>query len=128
MSISMRELKTIVAVVLVALLATACGGGGSDARPEPGASPPPLSVVVLGDSIASGEGINYGYTYYYSDIFPGHWEGGVVNPEWQGDYQLCHDSKYAYGDVLAPMIGATLTKFASPGPTYGTGITFDRRY
>jgi GDSL-like Lipase/Acylhydrolase family len=123
----MPKVKTVQAVVLVALLATACGGGGSDAPPELGARPP-LSVVVLGDSIASGEGINYGYTYYYSDIFPGHWEGGVVNPEWQGDYQLCHDSDKAYGDVLAPMIGATLTKFACTGSTYDNGITFDRRY
>ena len=123
----MPKFQTVQAAVLVALLASACGGGGSDAPPELGARPP-LSVVVLGDSIASGEGINYGYTYYYSDIFPGHWEGGVVNPEWQGDYQLCHDSTYAYGDVLAPMIGATLTKFACTGSTYDNGITFDRRY
>ena len=35
---------------------------------------------------------------------------------------------HAYGDVLAPMIGATLTKFACTGSTYDNGITFDRRY
>ena len=56
------------------------------------------------------------------------WYGGVLNPEWQGDYQLCHDSAQAYGDVLAPMIRATLTKFACTGSTYDNGITFDRRY
>src|SRR4051794_39137646 len=98
----MPNCKTLAAAVVVAFVVAGCGGGGgSDAPPQLGA-PPPLSVVVLGDSIASGEGINYGYTYYYSEIFPGHWEGGVVDPQWQGDYQLCHDSKYAYGDVLAP--------------------------
>lgn len=128
MSIALSKIKTIEAAVMAALLAAACGGGGSDApAPELGA-PPPLSVVVLGDSIASGEGINYGYTYYYSSIFPGHWEGGIVDPQWQGDYQLCHDSAQAYGDVLAPMIGATLTKFACTGSTYDNGIAFDRRY
>ena len=47
---------------------------------------------------------------------------------WQGHYQLCHDSAQAYGDVLAPMIGATLTKFACTGSTYENGIAFDRRY
>lgn len=129
MGISIWEFKTILAAVVVALLATACGGGGSDApSPELGATPPKLSVVVLGDSIASGEGMNYGYTYYYSAIFPGHWEGGILDPVWQGDYQLCHDSNLAYGDVLAPMIGATLTKFACTGSTYDNGIAFDRRY
>ena len=30
---------------------------------------------------------------------------------------------FAYGDVLAPMIGATLTKFACTGSTYDNGIT-----
>src|SRR6185295_1483255 len=132
MSIAMRELKTIVTLVLVALLATACGGGGSEAPPGLGAAPPaplpPLSVVVHGDSIASGEGINYGYQYYYSEIFPAYWYGGTLDPQWQGDYQLCHDSDKAYGDVLAPMIQATLTKFACTGSTYDNGITFDRRY
>ena len=75
-------------------------------------------MVVLGDSIASGEGINYGYIYYTGH--PNEWYGGVINPVWQGDYQLCHDSAQAYGDVLAPMIGATLTKFACTGSTYRT--------
>ncbi len=125
--IDMAKSRTRKAMAVAAVLVAACGGGGSDAPPELGA-PPPLSVVVLGDSIASGEGINYGYTYYYSDFFPGHWEGGIVNPQWQGDYQLCHDSVYAYGDVLAPLIGATLTKFACTGSTYENGIAFDRRY
>ena len=110
--------------VLAGLLA-GCGGGGSDPPSEP-AAPPPLSVVVLGDSIAAGEGINYGYIYYTGH--PNEWYGGVVDPVWQGEYQLCHDSAQAYGDVLAPMIGATLAKFACTGSTYENGIAFDRRY
>ncbi len=122
----MTDFRITKVMILAALLVAACGGGsdapsGLDARP-------PLSLVVLGDSIASGEGIDYGYTYYYSDFFPAHWEGGVINPVWQGNYQLCHDSDKAYGDVLAPMIGATLTKFACTGSTYDNGMTFDRRY
>ncbi len=114
--------KTVLAMILVALLATACGGG-SDSAPK---TATPLSIVVLGDSIAAGEGINYGYTYYTG--FPNEWTGGTDNPVWQGDYQLCHDSAQAYGDVLAPMIGAALAKFACTGSTYDNGITFDRRY
>ena len=120
----MPTFRTVQAWVLVALLAAGCGGG-SDSSPALDTAPP-LSVVVLGDSIASGEGINYGYIYYTGH--PNEWYGGVINPVWQGDYQLCHDSAQAYGDVLAPMIGATLTKFACTGSTYSNGITFDRRY
>ena len=122
----MLNMKTLGAV-LVALLMSACGGGGgSEPSKELGSAAPPLSIVVIGDSIASGEGINYGYQYDTS--FPNHWYGGITNPQWQGDYQLCHDSDKAYGDVLAPMIQATLTKFACTGSTYDNGITFDRRY
>ncbi len=125
MSVATSKVKTLPALVLVALLATACGGGGADSAPEV-AAPAPLSVVVLGDSIAAGEGINYGYTY--DTGFPNHWTGGTDDPVWQGEYQLCHDSAQAYGDVLAPMIGATLHKFACTGSTYDNGIAFDRRY
>src|SRR3979411_2015431 len=82
--------KTVLAMVLVAMLATACGGG-SDSPTETAAAP--LSIVVLGDSIASGEGINYGYTYYTGH--PNEWTGGTDDPVWQGDYQLCHDSAQA---------------------------------
>jgi hypothetical protein len=123
MNVAMPEVKTALAMVLVAWLAGACAGSGTS--PELGAVAP-LSVVVLGDSIASGEGINYGYSYYTGH--PNEWYGGIDNPVWQGDYPLCHDSAQAYGDVLAPMIGATLTKFACTGSTYDNGITFDRRY
>lgn len=121
--------RTTLALVVSAWLAAACGGGG-DGSPAPEAEapppPPPLSVVVLGDSIASGEGINYGYVY--STDTPNEWYGGTDDPTWQGDYPLCHDSAQAYGDVLAPMIGAKLTKFACTGSTYDNGIAFDRRY
>ncbi len=115
----------IVAWCVAACLA-GCGGGGSDAPPsgQPGTGAP-LSIVVLGDSVAAGEGINYGYTY--STDFPNGWSGGVTNPTWQGDYPNCHDSAQAYGDVLAPLLSATLAKFACTGSTYDNGIVFDRR-
>jgi len=123
----MPAYRAILAPVCAALVVAACGGGGSDSPPQLAAAEPPLSVVVIGDSVASGEGINYGYTYETGIFFNG-WGGGTPNPVWQGEYQLCHDSALAYGDVLAPMIGATLAKFACTGSTYENGITFDRRY
>ncbi len=119
--------KAALAMCAVAAAIAGCGGGGDgpDAAQQPDASVP-LSIVVIGDSIASGEGLDYGYTYYTG--FPNHWIGGVDNPTWQGSYPLCHDSALAYGDVLAPMINARLTKFACTGSTYQNGIAFDRRY
>jgi hypothetical protein len=110
-------------MLMLTLLTSACEGD-SDAPPDIGDAAP-LSVVVLGDSIAAGEGINYGYIY--STSTPNRWTGGTDNPAWQGSYQLCHDSAQAYSDVLAPMIGATLAKFACTGSTYDNGIAFDRR-
>ncbi|MEO6565242.1 MAG: hypothetical protein ABIO63_04345, partial [Casimicrobiaceae bacterium] len=118
--------RPAIAVLLAAMLATGCGGGGGTGSSPGLAAPPPLSLVVLGDSIASGEGINYGYQYYTGH--PNEWYGGTDNPVWQGDYPLCHDSALAYGDVLAPQIGAALTKFACTGSTFDNGIAFDRRY
>lgn len=119
----MHLLKSMPALALIVLLTTACGGG-SDAPSSTDAAAP-ISVVVLGDSIAAGEGINYGYTY--STGFPNKWTGGTDNPAWQGNYQLCHDSAQAYGDVLAAATGVVLAKFACTGSTYDNGIAFDRR-
>ena len=119
----MHLLKSMPALALIVLLPTACGGG-SDAPSSTDAAAP-ISVVVLGDSIAAGEGINYGYTY--STGFPNKWTGGTDNPTWQGNYQLCHDSAQAYGDVLAAATGVVLAKFACTGSTYDNGIAFDRR-
>ena len=119
---AMRRRRQAVACAAAALLVAGCGGGGASA-PQ---ALPSLSIVVLGDSVAAGEGIDYGYTYQTST--PNRWIGGVDNPTWQGDYQLCHDSALAYGDVLAGTVGAKLAKFACTGSTYQNGIAFDRRY
>lgn len=115
-------------VLLMSLLTacvSACGGndgsGGSDVR----TGGTPESVVVLGDSVAAGEGINYGYTY--STDFPNHWTGGTDNPTWEEPYQLCHASVLAYGNLVASTFNASLAKFACTGSTYDNGIVFDRR-
>jgi len=121
----MHSQKSLPLLLIVAALATSCGGGGGGSTSGNDASAP-LSIVVLGDSIAAGEGINYGYTY--STGFPNEWTGGSDNPAWQGPYQICHDSAQAYGDVLASMLHANLAKFACTGSTYDNGINFDRRY
>jgi len=119
----MSRLPAVFAAVALLALA-ACGGSGSRSGGDT-VSAAPSSIVVLGDSLASGEGINYGYTYYTG--FPNHWTGGTENPTWAGDYQLCHQSVQAYGDLLATAFKADLATFACTGSTYENGIAFDRR-
>lgn len=121
----LRKVKNALAMAMFAALAAGCGGGGDSATPPELLPVAPLSIVVIGDSIASGEGIAYGYTYL-SDI--GFWIGGVTNPQWQGEYQLCHQTPQAYGDVLAKMVDASLAKFACTGSTYVNGILSARSY
>lgn len=119
--------RLMIGPLLLLLGAAGCGGGGGggDTSPDVG-SALPESIVVLGDSIASGEGINYGYTYYTG--FPNHWTGGTTNPTWEGPNQLCHQSVQAYGDLVATALDADLAKFACTGSTFDNGISFDRRY
>lgn len=87
-----------------------------------------LSIVVIGDSVAAGEGIAYGYTYDYDSDDPNdsYWTGGVDDPTWEGQYQSCHQDTKAYGDDVAAAMGAKLAKFACTGATYLNGITVDQ--
>ncbi|HSO95106.1 MAG TPA: hypothetical protein VLV81_03605 [Acidimicrobiia bacterium] len=90
--------------------------GGSTAAP---ATPRPLSVVQLGDSIASGEGTLYGYTY---DAATRRWVGGNLDAAWQGPYPACHVSPDAYGTIVARALRARFTTFACTGASYTDGI------
>ncbi len=82
-----------------------------------------LSIVQLGDSIASGEGTLYGYNY---DKATRTWTGGDVNAKWPGPYPLCHDSPDAYGQVLADDLKADFHQFACTGTTFDNGIIAPR--
>ena len=80
----------------------------------------PTSVVQLGDSIASGEGTLYGYTY---DSHTQKWTGGNIDAPWPPPYPLCHTSPDAYGNVVARYFGASFHQFACTGATFAAGIT-----
>jgi lysophospholipase L1-like esterase len=91
---------------------------------EEAAAPAIDSIAVLGDSVASGEGINYGYTYYHNNFsnYISHWRGGTDEPVWDGDNPLCHNSNSAYGNLLADELGVKFAKFACIGATYHNGL------
>jgi lysophospholipase L1-like esterase len=125
----------IVLIAALALVATACSdsddsssGSGPAAAEEDVAAGDKLSIVVIGDSVAAGEGIAYGFTYDYDASSPkdSHWTGGTDSPTWAGDYPLCHDDDKAYGNVVAAALSADLAKFACTGATYLNGITADQ--
>jgi lysophospholipase L1-like esterase len=125
----MRRPSILVLFLVLGLVAAACSSGGTDRSasrkvitpraPRPAVTGP-VSIVQLGDSIASGEGTLYGYQY---DADTGKWTGGDLNVKWDPPYQLCHDSHYAYGQVVAVYFGAKFTQFACTGATFAAGIS-----
>jgi hypothetical protein len=87
------------------------------------AAPAPTAAAQLGDSIASGEGTLYGYTYDARTGRRG--DPATPDPAWSGQYPLCHDSPDAYGNIVAEDLGGTapLSQFACTGASYLHGIT-----
>ena len=74
--------------------------------------------MQLGDSIASGEGTLYGYTY---DQGSEEWTGGNIDAKWPPPYPDCHVSPDAYGNAVAKAFGASFTQFACTGATFDVG-------
>lgn len=111
---------------LVAVISTLCVLGlvaAACSSPPTAAPAGPRSIVQLGDSVASGEGTLYGYTY---DTKTQRWTGGNIDAVWPGPYPLCHDSPDAYGHVLATQYRARFAQFACTGSTFANGITAPR--
>ena len=120
---------------LLAVVACSSDDGGRAAPASTASSAPPgggdgLSLVVVGDSVAAGEGIAYGYRFAPDERDPDRsgWEGGTTDPEWQGAYQDCHQDDHAYGEVVADALDADLAKLACTGATYLDGITTPQTY
>ncbi len=113
--------RPLAALAAVAVLGSLAAGGAPGASADPGGAHP--SIVQLGDSVASGEGTLYGYTY---SPLTQRWSGGNVNVTWPGPYPLCHDSPDAYGQVVAARLGATFSQFACTGSSFDNGISAPR--
>lgn len=111
-------LLPVVAMVASAEPVSAQPGSTTTTIPSPSG---PTSIVQLGDSVASGEGTLYGFTF---NTTTGKWEGPAnKNPTWLGPYPDCHQSPDAYGQVLANSYpGAKFTQLACTGATFDHGI------
>jgi Tol biopolymer transport system component len=71
----------------------------------PPTTQPTKTIVALGDSVAAGEGIDYGFVW---DNKHHKWVQGSDNPVWRNttaslgeNYQGCHQSGESYADLLA---------------------------
>jgi lysophospholipase L1-like esterase len=117
--------RSLALVAVLATLGAACSGGSDTAKrvDAPGGQTAlpvePHSIVQLGDSIASGEGTLYGYTY---DTDSDEWTGGNVDAPWPPPYPDCHVSPDAYGNKVATAYSATFAQFACTGASFATGV------
>ena len=109
----------LAALAAVALGLCVVGSGGPAAARPTGVGP--SSIVSLGDSIASGEGTLYGWSFKATS---GSWEGpSDPNPTWSGSYQDCHQSPDAYGKVVSSSYPkAEFNLLACTGSTFDKGI------
>lgn len=87
-------------------------------------APTPIHYVALGDSVASGEGINYGWVYSGGD-----WkQTGPQNPVWEPTTNLatgvqdCHRSAKAYPYLVASATKYQLLDLSCSGATIPEGV------
>ncbi len=82
----------------------------------------PATIVEMGDSIAAGEGALDGFFYSPANGETGLWSGGVANAPGFGSYPECHDSGYAYGQLLSAALRTNFVTLACTGASYAEGI------
>ena len=114
----------------MSVVAVACDDDGGQNEDTPVTKPPPAtgvpggpSFVALGDSIAAGEGTYYGFEYQDRSILPTWSPPSDADPRWEGRYQECHISRFAYNQDVARRVGARLHPLVCTGAAYDNGIS-----
>jgi PKD repeat protein len=81
----------------------------------------PSHYVALGDSVAAGEGIGYGWTW---NSTTSRWEGGSSTGTWDNRFEQeeCHQTTEGYPHVVADELGATLEDYACTGASAFNGV------
>src|SRR5689334_18332740 len=69
------------------------------------------SVVILGDSVAAGEGTLDGFRYQDRAVLPS-WSVTGQPRAYDSARPSCHQSPLAYGQLVASALGATATNLA----------------
>jgi hypothetical protein len=145
--------RLLIAVALASsTLGAALWGVASSPARAAGAASAPMSIVQLGDSIASGEGTLYQaphaqspngqlyfcktssdpssncYSYVYG-YYNGYWKNwpasspGTWTPSGSPANAECHQSPDAYGQIVADAHKARFAQLACTGATYLAGVT-----
>ena len=83
------------------------------------------SYVALGDSVAAGEGIGYGW---YWNATAKKWEGGSSNGIWDETFEpeQCHQTTEGYPHLVADELGASLLDLACTGASAFDGVLGER--
>ena len=109
--------------MLTTVAATAPAGASAQ-----GADPAPAgavtSVVVLGDSVAAGEGARDGLVYRDRVLLPG-WSATGARADGRA---ACGRTDAAYGARVADALGARLTNLACSGASFERGVVLDERF
>lgn len=118
-------------VVALALAAASVVGGNAPAGARPDTRRPGAptadevrSVVVLGDSVAAGEGAREGYVYRDRLLLPT-WSTRA-RPRRTGD--ACGRSGAGYGERVARALDAEVTNLACSGSSFERGVVLDERF
>jgi lysophospholipase L1-like esterase len=114
-------------VALIALIAASAPAAPAGAATSPGSPAEIRSVVILGDSVAAGEGTLDGYTYEDRPLLSS-WSKTKPPRAYDSARRACHRSPRAYGEIVARELGATATTFACTGATFGRGVALDAAY
>jgi hypothetical protein len=147
----LRSQPLLASILISSTVAVVLAGGMSSPVAAAASAGNSLSIVQLGDSIASGEGTLYqapnpqtpnGHLYYcksstnpstncYSYLlgyYNGDWKNwpstspGTWTPSGSPAYPECHQSPDAYGQIVAAAYGAKFTQLACTGASYLTGV------
>lgn len=83
------------------------------------------SYVALGDSVAAGEGIGYGWFW---NVGAHAWEGGDSSGVWDSVFEpdQCHQTPQGYPHVAATTLGVGLKDFACTGASTFNGVLGER--
>ena len=102
-----------------------------------GGLPSPANYVALGDSVASGDGIEYGWQWVpnVTNSSGGVWTAtGPANPVWEPandtrpEVQACHRSAKAYPYLVAKTLNANLYNPSCSGASMANGILGSRDF
>jgi Tol biopolymer transport system component len=83
---------------------------------------PVTNYVALGDSVAAGEGINYGWEWQAGGPGSGHWYLSGNTEPWNAPYPDCHQSDRSYPWLVKMQLGFAIADLACTGSLALNGI------